>query len=129
MLERRRKALAGVTLAVMAVVTALAITETGSAKGGQTLSLRASASGALKYNKKKLTARAGKATVVMVNPKSSGLKHGIEVTGKGGEKRGSNVGPGHTSRVTVTLKKGTYTFYCPVDGHKQAGMRGTIVVR
>jgi plastocyanin len=129
MLGSRRKALAGGTFAAIMLVTALVIVATGSAKGGQTLRLKASASGALKFDKKKLTARPGKATVVMVNPKSSGLKHGIEVTGKGGEKRGANVGPGHTSRVTVTLKKGTYTFYCPVDGHKNAGMKGTIVVK
>jgi uncharacterized cupredoxin-like copper-binding protein len=51
------------------------------------------------------------------------------VTRKGAEKKGPNVGPGHTSKVTVTLKKGTYTFYCPVDGHKAAGMKGTIVVK
>ena len=31
--------------------------------------------------------------------------------------------------VTVTLKKGTYEFYCPVSGHKAAGMKGRIVVR
>ena len=48
----------------------------------------------------------------MTNPSGSGLKHGIEVEGKGGEHRGKNVGPGHVSRVTVTLKKGTYQFYC-----------------
>jgi uncharacterized cupredoxin-like copper-binding protein len=129
MLESRRKALAAGLIVAVALVTVLAVATTGSAKGGQRLSLRASASGALKFNKKKLTAHAGKATIVMTNPTGSGLTHGIEVEGKGGEKRGRNVGPGHTSRVTVTLKKGKYTFYCPVDGHKQAGMKGTIVVR
>jgi uncharacterized cupredoxin-like copper-binding protein len=129
MLGSRRKALAAGLIVAVALVTVLAVATTGSAKGGQRLSLRASASGALKFNKKKLTAHAGKATIVMTNPTGSGLTHGIEVEGKGGEKRGRNVGPGHTSRVTVTLKKGKYTFYCPVDGHKQAGMKGTIVVR
>jgi uncharacterized cupredoxin-like copper-binding protein len=129
MLGSRRKALAGGLIAAIVLVTALAIATTGSAKGGQTLSLRADASGALKFNKKKLTAHAGKATVVMTNPSGSGLTHGIEVTRKGVEKKGPRVGPGHTSKVTVTLTKGTYTFYCPVDGHKSAGMKGTIVVK
>ena len=36
--------------------------------------------------------------------------------------------PGSTSTVTATLKKGTYTYYCPVPGHKQAGMVGTLTV-
>jgi uncharacterized cupredoxin-like copper-binding protein len=129
MLGSRRKMLAGLALVALAIVASLAIATTVSAKKGQTLSLRASASGALKFNKKKLTARRGKATIVMTNPSGSGLTHGIEVEGKGGEKRGKNVGPGHVSRVTVTLKKGTYRFYCPVDGHRAAGMKGTIVVK
>ncbi|MCA1657495.1 MAG: hypothetical protein LC713_07290, partial [Actinobacteria bacterium] len=25
-------------------------------------------------------------------------------------------------------KAGTYQFYCPVDGHKAAGMKGTLIV-
>jgi len=130
MLGSRRKALAGGLIAVIALVTVLAVTTTGSARSGQKLSLRASASGALKFNTKKLTARSGKVTVVMTNPKSSGLTHGLEVEGNGLEKRAKNIGPGHTTSVTVRLKKGKkYAFYCPVDGHKAAGMRGTIVVR
>jgi plastocyanin len=128
MLERRRKALAGVLLAAALLVVALVIAAPGGAASGQKLSLKASASGALKFNKKTLTAKRGKATVVMTNPSSSGLKHGIEVEGHGSEKRGKNVGPGHTSRVTITLKRGTYEFYCPVDGHK-ATMKGKIVVK
>jgi len=31
--------------------------------------------------------------------------------------------------VTVTLKPGTYQFYCPVPGHKAAGMKGTLTVQ
>jgi plastocyanin len=129
MLGRRRTAFAGVMLAAAVLVTALAIAATGSAKGGQKLSLKASASGALKFNKKTLSAKPGKATIVMTNPSGSGLKHGVEVEGKGIEKRTKNVGPGKTTRVTVTLKAGKYDFYCPVDGHKAGGMKGTIVVK
>jgi plastocyanin len=37
--------------------------------------------------------------------------------------------PGKVSTVTVTLKKGTYEYYCPVPGHKEAGMKGTLTVQ
>jgi hypothetical protein len=31
--------------------------------------------------------------------------------------------------LTVNLAKtGSYTFYCPIDGHRQMGMKGTLVV-
>jgi uncharacterized cupredoxin-like copper-binding protein len=31
--------------------------------------------------------------------------------------------------VIVKLKPGTYTFYCSVPGHEQAGMKGTLTVK
>jgi plastocyanin len=36
---------------------------------------------------------------------------------------------GHTARRNVTFDKpGTYTFFCSVAGHREAGMTGTLVV-
>lgn len=35
---------------------------------------------------------------------------------------------GKDATGTVTLAKGTYNFECTVPGHKQAGMKGTVVV-
>ena len=42
---------------------------------------------------------------------------------------GSTVNKGGQSTVTANLKPGTYQFYCPVDGHAQAGMQGTLTVK
>jgi uncharacterized cupredoxin-like copper-binding protein len=56
------------------------------------------------------------------------LTHAIAVEGHGVDKDGRTVQKGGTSKVTVTLKKGTYEFYCPVDDHKDAGMEGRLVV-
>ena len=60
----------------------------------------------------KLSAKAGKVTLVMKNPSSSGLEHGIAVEGHGVDNDGKIVGLGGTSTVTVKLKKGKYEFYC-----------------
>jgi uncharacterized cupredoxin-like copper-binding protein len=91
--------------------------------------LRAVESGGLRFDKSKLTAKAGKVTLVMANPRSDRFPHAIAIEGRGIDKDGKVVRPGGTSSVTVSLKKGTYTFYCPVDGHRKAGMRGTLTVR
>ena len=109
--------------AIVAVVGALAVASVVSAKS--TINLRASKT-KLAFNHKTLTAKHGKVTLVMANP--SGLPHAIAVKGHGLNSKGKTVNKGGTSRVTVTLKKGTYTFYCPVDGHAAAGMKGKLVV-
>jgi uncharacterized cupredoxin-like copper-binding protein len=99
------------------------------AKSGTTLRLRASAT-ALKFNHTTLRARRGRVTLVMANPASSQIPHAIAIEGKGIDKDGRTVQGGGTSRVTVTLRKrGRYTFYCPVDGHERAGMKGRLIVR
>ena len=93
--------------------------------GGETVKLSADAS-ALKFTTDKLTAKAGKLTLSMANP--SGIPHAVAVEGNGVDKDGKTVGKGGTSTVTVDLKAGTYDFYCPVDGHRAAGMEGKLTV-
>lgn len=101
----------------------------GGGGGGQTLKLTANPGGALSFNTKSLTAKSGKVTLQMSNPSSSGLMHGIAVEGNGVDQDGQIVSPGSTSTLSVNLKPGTYEFYCPYDGHKQAGMEGTLKVQ
>ncbi len=93
-----------------------------------TVTLSADPNGALKFDTTKLTATAGTVTVVMNNPLTSGVSHGIAVEGNGVDQDGPTVQPGGKLTDTLTLKPGTYSFYCPVPGHKQAGMKGTLVV-
>jgi uncharacterized cupredoxin-like copper-binding protein len=33
-----------------------------------------------------------------------------------------NLGPGKSAKLTVSLVKGKYTFYCSIPGHEQLGM-------
>ena len=90
-----------------------------------TLKLSADKS-ALKFDKTSLTAPAGKVTIEMTNP--SMLSHNIAIEGGGLDATGPVVGNGGTSKVTENLKPGTYTFFCSVDGHEAAGMKGKLVV-
>ena len=93
-----------------------------------TLKLSADPNGGLTFNTKTLKAKAGTVTLDMSNPSSSGIAHGIGVEGNGVDRDGQVVQPGQSSKITVKLKPGTYTFYCPVPAHKAAGMKGTLVV-
>ena len=108
--------------------TTTSTTAAPAAGGASTVKLSADANGALAFDTKTLTAKAGKVTLDMTNPGSSGLPHAIAVEGNGVDKDGATAQPGGSSKVTVTLKPGTYQFYCPIPGHKAAGMEGTLTV-
>jgi plastocyanin len=94
--------------------------------GGQALALAAPADGSLKFDKTTLDAKAGTVTINFDNPSST--PHGVGVQGNGVDKVSQTVTSSKTS-VTVDLKPGTYTFFCPVPGHEQAGMKGTLTVK
>ncbi len=108
--------------------TTATTTTTPSADGKTTLSLSADPGGQLTFDTKTLKAKAGTVTLDMKNPSSSGIPHAIAIEGNGVDKDGATVQPGGSSTVTVKLRPGTYTYYCPVPGHKQAGMEGTLTV-
>jgi uncharacterized cupredoxin-like copper-binding protein len=97
--------------------------------GGQTEKLSADPNGALSFTQTSLSAKAGKVTLQMTNPSSSGIEHGIAVEGNGVDQDGQIVQPGATSTLSVNLKPGKYEFYCPFDSHKQQGMTGTLTVK
>lgn len=104
-------------------------TPASSGSGGATsggLQLSAPADGSLKFDKTTLTAKAGSVTIDLDNPSTT--PHGVAVEGNGVDKSSQTVTNAKTS-VTVDLKPGKYTFYCPVPGHRQAGMQGTLTVQ
>jgi plastocyanin len=94
---------------------------------GERLSLSADSGGQLRFDKKSLSARPGTVTVAMRNP--SQIEHDVAIEGGGVDEKGKVVKGGDTSAVRASLKPGTYTFYCSVDQHRQAGMRGTLTVK
>ena len=95
--------------------------------GQTTLRIEADSTGTLAFNKTVLEAPAGKVTIDMTNPSS--VPHDIAIKGNGVDVTGKTVTNGGTSTVTADLNPGTYTFLCTVDGHADAGMKGTLTVK
>jgi plastocyanin len=103
-------------------------TTSSSSESGTTLTIDATERGGLGFSKRTLTARAGTVTIRAMNGKENRLTHAIAIEGNGVDKGGEYSQPNGWSTVTVRLKPGRYTFYCPVDGHEDAGMKGTLTV-
>ena len=69
-------------------------------------------------------------------PNTSGVSHNIAIEAgaraatPGGAVLGASpiISKG-SATVKVTLKPGTYTFFCQVPGHRAAGMYGTLIAK
>jgi plastocyanin len=83
--------------------------------------------GQLKYVAPSASATAGQVTLRMKN--MSSVPHDIAIQGSGVNQIGKVVQNGGISTVAANLKAGSYTFYCSVDGHRAAGMVGTLTVK
>ena len=100
-----------------------------SATASSALSIAADPTGALRFTKSTLTAKAGTVTISFTN--KSPLAHNLTVQqGTNGPVLGATpTFMGGTKTLKLTLKAGTYTYYCSVPGHRAAGMQGTLTVQ
>ena len=96
-----------------------------SSGGGESVDVAAPESGALEFDPKELSAKAGEVTFNFSNP--SGVPHAFEIEGVDGGV-GETVQGGEAPPLTVNLEPGEYEYYCPVGGHRAAGMTGTLTV-
>jgi plastocyanin len=96
-----------------------------SSGGGGALTLTADPGGAISWDKKSLSAKAGKVTIKLVN--DSDTPHAIEIEGNGVEEESDTVTKGD-AEVSADLKPGKYEYYCPVGSHRQT-MNGTLTVK
>jgi uncharacterized cupredoxin-like copper-binding protein len=55
--------------------------------------------------------------------------HAFEIEGNGVHSKTNELTRGNTASLEVDLKPGTYTIYCPVDGHRGKGMEKTVTVK
>jgi len=80
-----------------------------------------------KLNPADPTAKAGQVTFNVSN--DGGVTHALEVEGNGVEEETDSISAGQSGKLTVDLKPGTYEIYCPIDGHRDLGMEGTLTVQ
>ena len=82
-----------------------------------------------KFSSQDVSVKSGKVTLSEQN--SGQVTHSLEiedVTPGHDQKLAGSVAPGQNGSLTVNLAPGKYTFYCPIDHHRQMGMEGTITV-
>ena len=82
----------------------------------------------LMFNTNQITAKAGKVAIDFAN--NSALQHNVTLASSGNKIVGKTpTFAGGSKSFSATLKAGTYTYYCSVPGHRQAGMQGTLTVK
>lgn len=86
------------------------------------------ASSGLAYTAKSAEAEAGEVTIDFTNPQA--VPHDVAIEDSGGEviAETEQLAEGSDS-TSANLKPGTYTFFCTVPGHREAGMEGTLTVK
>ncbi len=103
-------------------------TSEGGKEGGGSVKVEADPTGNLAFTSDSISAEAGKDTLEFTN--ESPVPHDVKIENANGEEiGGTEIVSEGTESATVELEPGTYTFFCSVPGHRQAGMEGTLTVK
>jgi plastocyanin len=95
---------------------------------GSTVQVAADPNGQLAFVKTDLTAKAGSDTIEFNNPSSTG--HNVQIEDSNGDAvAGTDTITASKTSTTADLQPGTYTFFCSIPGHREAGMEGTLTVK
>jgi uncharacterized cupredoxin-like copper-binding protein len=120
-------------VALLALFAALALAACGSNSNQSASSGQAKQAVAISETEFKLDPssvqvdQAGNVTFRVTN--NGAIDHALEVEGNGVEEKSATIKPGESAELTVDLSKdGSYEIYCPVDGHRDSGMEGTVTV-
>ena len=70
--------------------------------------------------------RAGAVRIEVVN--RGRTTHALAIETPEGTKSTGTIAPGRSGKLSVRLPAGRHVWYCPVGGHRELGMRGTIAV-
>jgi plastocyanin len=108
--------------------SATTTTQAGGGGGGGTLKVTADPGGELAYEEKSLSTNAGQVTIEFDNPSST--DHDVTIEDDGGtEVAATDIIADDTATANADLQSGSYTFFCSVDAHREAGMEGPLNVK
>jgi uncharacterized cupredoxin-like copper-binding protein len=100
----------------------------GGGGGGSTVNISTPSGSTLAFDQKDVSAKAGSVTINFDNKQP--LQHDVKVEDSSGQEvGGTDLVSSGTATATVNLQAGTYTFFCSVPGHREAGMEGTLTVK
>ncbi len=111
------------TTAALAISLALIASACGRDGGGQTLAV--TGTDGLAFEPSRLSASPGEVTVELSAEDADRHTFTIEELG---DREVVEASAGETGSGTVELEPGTYTFFCSVPGHREAGMEGELTV-
>ncbi|MBW3562585.1 MAG: cupredoxin domain-containing protein [Actinobacteria bacterium] len=113
------------TVVVALVTLVLAACGSGDGGGGTT-TLSVTGTNELGYEPEQLAGDAGSVTIELTA--EDAVEHTFVIEDLG-DRQVVAADAGSTATGTVALEAGTYTFYCDVPGHRDAGMEGTLEIR
>ena len=80
----------------------------------------------LAFEPEQATVTAGEVTVELTSEPA--VAHNVAIEGVLDDQPVVEAAAGETATATVSLEEGSYTYYCSVPGHREAGMQGTVEV-
>jgi plastocyanin len=100
----------------------------GPQQAPETLAITSPADGSLIFEPDKLDAAAGEVEIEYTNP-SSTVPHNVAIEFDGETvAQSETVQGGESASALAELDPGSYTYYCSIPGHREAGMEGALTV-
>lgn len=115
--------LKGISLLILAMTALIVSVSAFAAPARQSAATITVTATEFKFKLSATSAPRGVVTFKLVN--KGKLAHDFKIAGK----KTPNVGPGKSTTLKVTLKKGKFPYLCTIPGHAAAGMKGTFTAR